>query len=111
MQDQLRFSVRSSSGNRIYKLVACKTAQGLRFSCTCPDRNSTLCKHRIRLLAGDTTQLEGGSMDDLDALQVLFREAGVVDRLAAISKLEGYVRTAEVMIKHLKHQIATLMDN
>lgn len=68
-ENQLRFAIRGSRGDR-YALVLEERRIGLYLRCSCPaGRNNVRCRHVEALLDGDVTDLVSGNLGDVERLR------------------------------------------
>ncbi|MCB1533252.1 MAG: hypothetical protein KDJ44_00675 [Rhodoblastus sp.] len=108
--DELHFSVRSSSSDEIYSLLAKRTDRGVRFACSCPaGANGTYCKHRIGLIAGDIRKVVDPNENDIAALHEMVATSEIPAALDAVAAIERSIDALKADLAKAKKRLAAIM--
>ncbi len=105
------FNVTSASSGEVYRLEATRSANGLRFTCTCrAGIGGQACKHRIAILAGDEDACADLDPSDYAAFRQTAHASQLPDALAAVAQAEAAVAKAQADLKRAKKHLATALD-
>lgn len=108
----LFFSVRSSSTDEIYRIVAARRGERLVISCTCPAGVAhTYCKHRLSLLAGTgyAAALASGNTTDVELLRQILAGSELELRLKELGAAERAADKAKDALTAARKAVAKAM--
>jgi hypothetical protein len=94
-----------------YKVGFYKINGQLRASCSCQaGENGMYCKHRLRILQGDTTGLVDGNLKDIETVQSWLPGTDLERALDECLKAERVFREAEKEFKAAKKLLSRIME-
>ena len=106
---QLNFTVRGDSGSK-YQVTFIKEGNLLVGFCTCPaGEKGTYCKHRIRLLAGEISQLVSKNENDVHKLCELKTGTQLENILNTLFEREAQLDRLKKDIKAVKGELQKFM--
>lgn len=109
---KLNFQTTGSTGE-IYNITLISEGDETHFLCTCPAgslSNKVVCKHRKRLIAGDTSHLINPDASSLAALPALIEAATWRATIAEIDATEAEIQKLKKRLEKLKRDAAKAMN-
>lgn len=107
--DVVEFLVRGSA-REPYRVTFVKQGQNLEARCSCPaGENGQHCKHRIRILRGDRSGLEGGGPDGLELVQQWLAGSALEQALNELGRAEQESDRAKRALSAAKRNVAKAM--
>ena len=80
-------------------------------TCTCPaaSRGGMVCKHRLRILAGNATAIVSDNVSDIATVVEWMRGTDLAAAVRDLAAAEDAVRTAQARVKSVKGRVASMM--
>lgn len=95
-----------------YKVTFSKEGNNLTAFCTCPaGENGQYCKHRFRILSGDSTGISSGNLEEAKMVASWLAGTDVEVALKQVKEAEFLLRKAEQEVSKLKKNLARAMRN
>lgn len=107
---KLAFQVESSSTGEIYYIEVSRSADNLTCTCTCTAaENGMHCKHRIGILRGDSSIVDGGDIDKMDLIPQMLAGTDVENALNQMEDLEARKADIDKQLKAIKKQLGRVL--
>lgn len=111
MADELEFLVQGSEPEP-YHVVFRRRGRNLTALCTCKAGMTGIhCKHRLRLLRGDTENLVSDNPDDAQVLTGWLKGTDVEAAIRALSEAEETLEQAKKQVKRAKEKLADALHD
>jgi hypothetical protein len=105
----ITFLVQGSSPTP-YKVKFTKTGSNISAFCTCPAGiNGQYCKHRFRILDGDSTGIISNNLEDIKTVASWMTGSDIEVAIKRVKELELSLRKVEAELSKLKKQVAKAM--
>jgi hypothetical protein len=105
----ITFVVQGSSPTP-YKVKFAKTGSNLSAFCTCPAGiNGQYCKHRFRILDGDSTGIISNNLEDVKIVASWMTGSDIEVPIKRMKELELNLRKIEAELSIIKKQVAKAM--
>ena len=112
MSKKLEFTVSSSSSSELYYVHLHRYENKLICTCTCPaGQKQQACKHRLSILDGDMTNVQGGDTDRASEIKDFLVGSDVETALEKLRDLNSQKDALDKQIKAQKKLLSrTLQD-
>ena len=109
MNEHLHFDV-SGSAPELYRVTIYRRSGMLKATCTCrAGKMATLCKHRLRILGGNTANLVDFKQADMDTLSAWLVGSQVEQELRVLVVAEETFACADAALKTAKKRLGDLL--
>lgn len=107
---RLRFLVQGSQEDPYEVTFVRRGIGNLSAYCTCrAGQVGRYCKHRVRLLIGDTTDLVSDNPDEAELLEPWLRGSDIEDAMDAVREAEAAVKAAKKRLRVARDRVARAM--
>lgn len=108
----LNYTVVSGSTGEVYKIAIRRSGSNLTCTCTCPaGQHRRHCKHRVHILKGDVSIVDGGDTDKFDMIPEMVAGTDVEIALNEFWELDRQRAEIDRKLRSVKKALARALDD